>query len=179
MRLGLFTGEPERQVWLTAQLPDVGQGSPALSATSSFRRDDDGHFLSPVPDGADPLPSAEIPPSKVARWLVAAQAFRKSGEPLTVGTSRYLDLDRDGVNEAVICLNGEVGMLEPRCILVDETEGETRFYAAGLPWVEGGNEPVAFAVNDAPYLMMVAKSDPSVALVLRYYGAGWIVEPVR
>ena len=111
VRLGLFTGEPERQVWLSGRLPEVGQASPTLSAFPGFRRDEDDRFLSAIPDGAEPISVDTVPPSKIARWLGVAQAFRKSGEPLTLGTSSYLDLDRDGVNEAVICLDGEVGML--------------------------------------------------------------------
>ena len=52
-------------------------------------------------------------------------------------------------------------------------------YAVGLPWSAGGNPPVVFSLNGAPYMMMVSSKEPRLAYVLRYYGAGWIAEPVR
>ena len=179
MRLGLFQGRPDAEVWFRGSLPERGKPSPPVSEDWLFERDAEGRFVGSPPEGTEVLLSRPLPPERVDRWLGLVQAFRKDGDPLTVGASVYLDLDRDGEDEAVLCLNGSIGMLEPRCVVVDEVDGEARLYAAGLPWQTDGNEPVAFTANGAPYLLMVSPDERRVVFVLRYYGAGWIVETLR
>ncbi len=179
VRLGLFQGRPDAQIWLRGKLPERGKPSPAVSGDWFFERDADGRFAGTPPEGAEPQALVPVPPERSERWLAVAQAFRKDGEPLTLGASVYMDLDQDGESESVLCLDGSIGMLEPRCVVVDEVDGEARLYAAGLPWVANGNPPIVFTMNGAPYLLMVSPEEPSVAFVLRYYGAGWIVEPLQ
>jgi hypothetical protein len=179
VRLGLYRSMPDAQVWLTGKLPDGGQAVAPVPASLQFRRAADESFVSAPPEGTDPLESTAVPAEQAAQWLAVAQAFRKGTVPLSLGTSIAADLDRDGVDETVLCLDGEIGMLDPRCILVDSDDGETRMYAVGLPWTADGNPPVVFSLDGAPYMMMVSPKEPRLAYVLRYYGAGWIAEPVR
>jgi hypothetical protein len=178
VRLGLFLQEPDDRVWLTGVLPTTGAPSPPLPAAVELGRAD-GVLLAEVPAGAEPLPWVEIPDAQVAGWMESVQPFHSAGPPLEVGVHVTADLDRDDALETVLCFDGAVRMLDPRCVLVDEVDGETRMYAVGLPWQSGGNEPVGFTVDGAPYVLMVSPEEPSLGFVLRYYGAGWVAEPVR
>ncbi len=178
VRLGLYREVPDGQVWLEGELPTTGQASPPLKRSQGFRWDAEKRFAHAAPADAGPLESGEVPPEDLKKWVTAAQTFHKGGPPLTAGYSIRADFDRDGADEDVLCLDGEIGILDPRCLLVEREEDEVRMYAVGLPWTAGGNHPIAFTLDGAPYLMMVSPTESRLAYGFRYYGAGWIVEPI-
>lgn len=179
VRIGLFRQVPESQVWLEGQLPADGKASPPPSARFGFAKDDEGDFLNKLPSGAQAAEWGKVRDADLSEWLSSVQSFAKAGSKLTAGVSVAADLDRDGFEEAIICLDGEINMLEPRCVLVDIVNDQTRIYSAGLPWSAGGNQPVLFTVDGAPYVLMVSTEDAKSAFVLRSYGTGWVTEPVR
>lgn len=179
VRLGLFAKVPDEQIWLEGSLPTDGKASAPLSARVGFKKDGEGDLLNQVPDTGTAVAWGEVGDADLKEWMEAAQAFGKNGAKLTPGVKVAADLDRDGFEEAILCFDGEIGMLDPRCVLVDIVNDETRMYAIGLPWQANGNQPVAFSVDGSPYALMISTKDPKVGFVLRYYGAGWMAEPIR
>jgi|GEM_PF-3379700 len=179
VRLGLFLKVPDDQVWLTGTLPTAGTASPPIDPRITFDRTTDGALVNAVPEGAEALALAPIPDAQLKTYVAATQPFTSGDNTLTAGVHAAADLDRDGEIESVLCVNGPVRMLDPRCVLIDTVDGETRMYAVGLPWVPEGNPPIAFTVDGAPYMMMVSPKEPKLGYVLRYYGAGWMAEPIR
>lgn len=179
VRLGLFRTVPDDQVWLEGELPADGERSPPLATSVHFRRTLEGGLVATTPEGGDPLAWNPVPEDQLAAWMAAVEAFRTGGPKLTAGIHVAADLDRDGHDETVLCVDGRIGMLDPRCVLIDEVDQETRMYPVGLPWEAGGPAPIGFTVDGVPYLMMVSGTSSTVGFVLRYYGAGWVAEPIR
>jgi hypothetical protein len=179
VRLGLFERVPDEQVWLRGELRIDGQVSEELGASVSFAKDDSGRLQHAIPSTAEPLAWQPVDPDDLKVWVDALQAFSKDGSALTVGSATAADLDRDGALENIVCLDGSIRMLAPRCVLVEEVDEETRIHGLSLPWTTGGPPPLAFSLNGAPYAMLVSAEDSTRGRVVRTFGAGWVVDMIR
>ena len=176
VRLGLFQRVPDEQVWLRGELRIDGQISQELGPSVRFKKDADGRLLNEIPDRSEPLEWQPVSSDDLKLWAEALQAFSKDGSALTVGSATAADLDRDGALESIVCLDGPIRMLAPRCVLVEEVDEETRIHGLSLPWTTGGPSPLAFTIDGAPYAMLVSSEDGM--RVLRTHGAGWVVDAI-
>jgi len=179
VRLGLFERVPDEQVWLRGEVSIDGEKSSELDEGVGFAKGAGGMLRHAIPSKAESLAWDSVRDTDLKEWMAAVQPFSKDGSPLTVGCAVAADLDRDGLQEAIVCLDGPIRMLDPRCVLVDVVDDETRMFGLSLPWTAGGSEPLAFTVNGAPYVMMVSDEDPQRGFVVRTFGAGWVVDPIQ
>lgn len=178
VRLGLFDHEPDEMIWLEGTVEEGATAAPPIAGSAAFSRDAAGNLTLTPPPGAEAVDAASADDGALAHHLAVLQTLSKDGSPLTLGFAVTTDLDHDHTSETVVCLEGNIGMLDPRCILIDEVEQQQRYYSVGLPYRSGDPPPLVFRWNESQYLMMVSPDDRRTGYILRSDGRGWVTEPI-
>jgi hypothetical protein len=181
VRVGLFNEVPSAVVWLQGKLPEGTTASKALDKTAGWKMEGDG--VTPkmeLPDGATAVAAAPVPPETLTIWGADLNKLR-SGEAKVVTSSLY-NLDGDPYIEGFVCASGGKG--DYSCFVVDEINGERRYYATNIPYDDPakGAAPIAFTKDGGTYLMWVGRTPrandtmPKLLQVLRYGPSGYTVE---
>ena len=104
-------------------------------------------------------------------------------EELSVNHSATIDLDRDGTDEAVLCVSGGQG--RGSCYLVDVVGSERRYFELDMAG-SGDVGLLSFTVNDVPYVAWVGplldahrETTSPHAHVIRFDGGGYVTDKMQ
>lgn len=179
-RAGIFKTDPTSSVSLLAPpTTKTGKESLRLSKASGFVFDDGGQPTNVPPTTAQAVPVKAPDAATTAKWTADLTKLRGAAVTLTWATQ--IDLDRDGVDEGVVCTKG--GQDDQHCYVVETSAAVTQYHGLSSMRFSGGSSaeaPQTFALRGGHYVMHATGSGDAAALwVARYNGGEYLVESVR
>ena len=182
-RLGMYPEAPSAPVWLEGTSPAPrGTAAPALSKNAGWESRGEGlGFANTPPVGSTPIATAEVAAEELARWTDTLTKLR--GAPVTVEHARAADLDGDQQPEGLVCVVGGRG--NP-CYIVDDVDGQTRYYSTALQWAKGdpADAPQVFSTSKGTYIMhspagSVTSKGGGIVRVVRFDGSGYTTDIIQ
>lgn len=152
-RLGMSRDTPKTTAWLEGELAPGVKASAPLATDISWPRGSDGKLSNALPTGLSPIEAKPAAAERVTAWtpdllkLTAADAK-------VVGTLS-IDLDRDGADEALACMDKTAG--DYNCFVVDTVGDVTQYHGVKLPFQGGAEAPLPAKMGEAPYLVFTGR----------------------
>lgn len=148
-RLGMSRDTPKTTAWLKGVLPSGVKATSPLAKDTAWPKDAEGRLTNALPEGLTAVTAAPAAAEKTASWT--ADLKKLAGAEATVAGSMVLDLDRDGTDETVVCMDRTTG--DYGCFVVDEVGGINQFHGVQMPWRGGDSAPLAASKGEAPYVL--------------------------
>jgi hypothetical protein len=148
-RLGMSRDTPKATAWLEGKLAAGVKASAPLPKDISWPRGADGKLSNALPTGLSAVEAKAAPVESSGLWEPSLKKL--AGPDARLVATMMVDLDRDGADEALACMDKTTG--DYSCFVVDTVGDVVQYHGVKLPYVGGADAPLSALKGESPYVV--------------------------
>lgn len=148
-RLGMSRDTPKATAWLEGSLPADVKSTLPLAKDIAWPRDSAGKLSNALPTGLTAVETKAASAEKASSW--EADLKKLTGAEAKLVATMLVDLDQDGVEEALGCMDKTTG--DYNCFVIDTVGDVTQYHGVKLPYTGGAEAPLPAKKGESPYVV--------------------------